>query len=209
MTDGHDICRMVLPARLALIKLNDDTELFDANRCYPHFQILAWKDIWIVGVFAGAGLVQVTADEPNDLTQQCVTDVYRNLQTATVRIRSGVDIASGVIVSETGLILTVAHGLKPGTDFATVVFPVANPAKRKWSSSISSSMWHCSRCSIDSLRDFAWRIVPVPEAVDCVIGELVIAGGLPARETDGMTTVVRLGEISGCRSVGGQILLSL
>ena len=56
-------------------------------------------------------------------------------------------------------------------------------------------MWHCSQMPIDSLRNFAWSIVPVPEAVDCVIGELVIAGGFPARETDGMTPVVRLGEI--------------
>ncbi len=160
-----------------------------------HFQILAWKYIWIVGVFAGAGLAQVTADEPNDLTPQCVTDVYRNLQTATVRIRSGVDIASGVIVSETGLILTVAHGLKPGTDFATVVFPGGKSCEAKIVIVDQQSDVALLEMPIDSLRNFAWRIVPVPEAVDCVIGELVIAGGLPARETDGMTTVVRLGEI--------------
>lgn len=47
-------------------------------------------------------------DEPKQSVQQRMTAICHNLQMATVRVRSGTDTSSGVIVSKSGLVLTVA-----------------------------------------------------------------------------------------------------
>lgn len=160
-----------------------------------HFRILAWKYVWIFSTFAIAGLAHITAYEENDPTQKHTTASFRNLQTATVRIRSGSDAASGIIVSKTGLVLTVAHGLKPDTNSATVVFPGGKSCEAKSIIIDREADVALLAMPIDSLENIDWSTVPVPEVVDCIVGELVVASGLPARETDGMKPAVRVGEI--------------
>ncbi|MBC7967399.1 MAG: hypothetical protein H7Z17_15905, partial [Fuerstia sp.] len=71
-----------------------------------------------VVVFATVVAQGVAFGESKNPVQERVTAICQNLQTATVRVRSGTDTCSGVIVSKSGLVLTVAHGLKPGSDTA-------------------------------------------------------------------------------------------
>jgi len=159
-----------------------------------HFPIRARKLVWIV-VFAATGLAHIPANEPNNPAQQRVALVYQNLQTATVRIRSGTDVASGVIVSKTGMVLTVAHGLKPDTETVTVLLPDGKSCEAKCVTIDRQADVALLEMQMDSLPDVNWSIVPVPDVIDAVVGEGVVASGFPAREPDGMTPVVRLGEV--------------
>ena len=159
-----------------------------------HFRIRAWKLVGIV-VFAATGLTHIPANEPNNPAQQCVASVYQNLQTATVRIRSGTDVASGVIVSKSGMILTVAHGLKPDSETVTVLLPGGKSCETKCVAIDRQADVALLAMPMDALVDVNWSIVPVPDVVDAVIGEIVVASGFPAREPDGLTPVVRLGEV--------------
>lgn len=170
-------------------RIDDDT----------HIQKNSWRSVskyvgrfvvFVVLVSQCSGL-----DEPKQSVQQRMTAICHNLQMATVRVRSGTDTSSGVIVSKSGLVLTVAHGLKPGSDTATVVFSNGKTS-------------NAERVLVDNQADVAlllmddassnevdWNTLVVSVIEDSVVGEVVVANGFPARELDGMGSVVRLGEI--------------
>ena len=103
--------------------------------------------------------------------------------------------SSGVIVSGSGLVLTVAHGLKPGSDTATVVFSNGKTSEAK--RVIVDEQADVALLAIDiaGLTDVAWSVVPVSGIEDSAAGEVVLASGFPAREPDGVGPVVRPGEI--------------
>lgn len=137
----------------------------------------------------------VAIDEPKNTVQQRVTTICQNLQTATVRVRSGTDKSSGVIVSKSGLVLTVAHGLKPGSNAATVVLSNGKTCEAQRVVVDEPADVALLLMNVASQTDAEWSIIPVPVVEDSVVGELVVAGGFPAREPDGMGAVLRLGEI--------------
>ena len=80
-----------------------------------HFLLKVWPCAWILicalSILAATEKVSVSADVEENAASSQIAEVCRKLQTATVRIRSGSDVSSGVIVSASGLVLTVAHGL--------------------------------------------------------------------------------------------------
>ena len=176
---------------------------------------VAWQRMWLclsfMVVFAAAVSACITADEQENTVQQRVRLMCRNLQSATVRIRSGSDVSSGVIVSRSGIVLTVAHGLKPDAA-VTAIFP-------------SGRAYEAQRIMVDELADVALlsikvesltesdrSFVPLSAGENSIVGEMVLASGFPAREPDGNRPVVRLGEIlavdasaitSSCALTGG------
>ncbi len=154
-----------------------------------------WRSLWNVMVFMAAGWQCAVADGPLDVVQRRVTSICQNLHTATVRIRSGSDVSSGVIVSETGLVLSVAHGLTPRSDTATVLFPGGKTCEAKRVVVNEQADFALLVMDVASLTDVDWSIVPVQTSGFSVLGEVVVASGFPAREPDGMLSVVRLGEI--------------
>ena len=149
----------------------------------------------MVVVFAAVVSQCGAADELKNPAQQRVTEICQNLEMATVRVRSGSDMSSGVIVSKSGLILTVAHGLKPGSDTATVVFANGTTCEAKRVVVDEQADVALLVMDVASLTDVEWSIVPLPVVDDSVVGEVVMAGGFPAREPDGKGPVIRLGEI--------------
>lgn len=134
------------------------------------------------------------SDEPTADIQKRSTQICQQLQSATVRIRSDSDVSSGVIVSANGLVLTVAHGLK--ADAATTVLYS------------STRVFEAKRIFVDGAADIALlsidlassnesdiRYIPLSTDARSAVGEIVMAAGCPARESDDMTAVIRLGEI--------------
>ncbi|MEJ7595511.1 MAG: trypsin-like peptidase domain-containing protein [Planctomycetaceae bacterium] len=158
-------------------------------------RLSVWECMLSVVVFAAVVSRCGAADELKNPVQQRVTEICQNLQTATVRVRSGTDMSSGVIVSKSGLILTVAHGLKPGSDTATVVF--ANGTTCEVKRVVVNEQVDVALLVMDvaSLNDVEWSVVPLPVVEVSMVGEVVMAGGFPAREPDGKGPVIRPGEI--------------
>ena len=142
-----------------------------------------------------AGWQCVGADDQLESAQRRVSTICQNLHTATVRVRSGSDVSSAVIVSESGLLLTVAHGLTRGSDTATVLFPGGKMCEAKRVVVNDQVDFALLAMDVASLADVDWSIVPVQSDGFSVLGEVVVASGFPAREPDGMVPVVRLGEI--------------
>ena len=164
-----------------------------------HIRTNRWRSVskcvCSVVVFAAMVSQCIAIDEPKNPVQQRLTAIYQNLQTATVRVRSGTDTSSGVIVSKSGLVLTVAHGLNPGSDTATVVFSNGKTCHAKRVVVDEQADVALLLIGVASLTEVDWSTLPVSVIEDSVVGEVVVASGFPAREPDGMEPVVRLGEI--------------
>ena len=164
-----------------------------------HIRKYEWQSVskYLCIVVVGATMVSpcVAIDEPKNSVQQRLTAICHNLQTATVRVRSGTDTSSGVIVSKSGLVLTVAHGLKPGSDTALVVFSNGKTCEAKRVVVDEQEDVALLSMEVESLTDGDWSVVRVPVVEDSVAGEVVLANGFPAREPEGMGAVVRIGEI--------------
>jgi len=148
----------------------------------------------IIVLFFSACPRPACGDEPTAEIQIRCTDICQQLQAVTVRIRSGSDVSSGVIVSADGLVLTVAHGLKP--DAATTVIVSGGQA------------FEAKRVFVDESADIAIlsfdlasprgsdiRFLSLSTDALTAAGEIAIAAGFPAKEPDGMTAVIRLGQI--------------
>ena len=143
--------------------------------------VLAWQNVAL-------------ANDPSTEIQQRIAAVCSNLQDSTVRIRCGSDVSSGVLVARSGLVLTVAHGLKPDVA-ATVIFPNGQVIEAKRVVVDDSSDVALLSFDVRLLPGVGWSTVPVSQGGPSEAGNIVLAGGLPARENDGNKTVVRLGEI--------------
>ena len=154
---------------------------------------LFFLSIIVVLFFAACEIVARGDEPPADIQKRC-TEICQQLQSMTVRVRSGTDVSSGVIVSADGLVLTVAHGLK--ADAATTVIVSSAQAFEAKRVFVDESA-DIALLSIDLASSNASDIRCLPLSTDArsAVGEIAMAAGFPARESDGMTTVIRLGEI--------------
>ena len=159
---------------------------------------VAWQRVWLclslIVAFAAALPACIAADEQEHAVQQRVRMICRYLQSATVRIRSGSDVSSGVMVSRSGLILTVAHGLMPDAQ-ATAIFPSGRSYKAQRIIVDESADVALLSIRVESLTEADRSFVPLSDGENGIVGEIVLAAGFPAREPDGKRPVVRLGEI--------------
>lgn len=138
----------------------------------------------------------VSAGYQNDSdVQQIVSARSRDLQNSTVRIRSGSDVSSGVLISKSGLILSVAHGLKSASKNVLVILPSGQTCE-------ASPVFVDERVDValltadmQSLKDVQWQPLSLSATGQADVGDVVIASGFPARERDGLNPVVRLGQI--------------
>lgn len=148
----------------------------------------------IAFLFVTACQTVARADEPSAEVQKRCIDICQQLQSATVRIRCGSDVSSGVLISADGLVLTVAHGLKP--DAATIVNVPGSQAFEAKQVFVDQPA-DIAILSIDvaASRESDIRCISFSTEARCDIGEIALAAGFPAREMDGMTVVIRLGEI--------------
>ena len=175
--------------------LNFGPELNDAMNLLPKdVQRRTICFLRITFLFVTACQIVARADESSAEIQKRCIDICRQLQSATVRIRCGSDVSSGIIISADGLVPTVAHGLK--ADAATTVIVPGSPefeAKRVFCDESAD----IALLSIDlaSSHESDFRCIPLSTDALSAAGEIAVAAGFPAREPDGMTAVIRLGEI--------------
>ncbi len=152
--------------------------------------------VWLLIVcLAATCLNDANADEENSAVQKQISAVCQNLQAATVRLRSGSDVSSGVVVSKKGLILTVAHGLKSSSDKVLVLLPGGSSCEAKPLVVDEAADVALLEMDAASLPIAEWDTVPISAVAQASVGDVVLAAGFPARELDALTAVVRLGQI--------------
>ncbi len=175
--------------------LNIAPELNDAMNLLPKdVQRRTICFLSITFLFVTACQMVARTDEPSAVIQKRCIDICRQLQSATVRIRCGSDVSSGVIISADGLVLTVAHGLKADAA-TTVIVPGAKEFEAKRVFYDESADIALLSIDLASAHESDFLCIPLSTVALSAAGELALAAGFPARESDGMTTVIRLGEI--------------
>jgi serine protease Do len=120
--------------------------------------------------------------------------ICQSLQNATVRIVSNNDRSSGVIVSETGHILTVAHGLHGDSTKVVVVFSDGSKAAAEIILRDKTQDVAVLKLTDEAARP---KLIPIPIAQTTSLKKeaMVMAAGCPGREPDGLRPVIRLGEL--------------
>ncbi len=168
------------------------------------YQVLVLRTVLLTGFLAGlfAGSTPAIATPEGSVAEAAestaMAAMAERLQKATVRIVTQDDRCSGVIVTEDGVILTVAHGL-----------PVS--ASPDAESLINVYLWngrkHASQLLFrDDRQDIAvlkltaadsdkWHSLPVRQGAVPDVGSCVLACGYPGRETHGQPPVLRVGQV--------------
>jgi len=151
--------------------------------------VLCWSLVAAASVVSDESSALLSQGSPGSLSEVCVP-----LRAATVRLLCGTDVSSGVIVTGEGHILSVSHGLPKDLRTATVVFfdgvtadadillrdPDTDVAVLKLKS---------------VLPDRELRPVATGPFRQAVKGLNVIAAGYPGREKNGLSPVMRQGEL--------------
>ncbi len=155
----------------------------------PLFRILALLGLLLA--YPAFGKAQHEKEIP---TQTATATVCQNLQIATVRILSNNDRSSGVIVSEAGHILTVAHGLHGDSTKALIVFHDGSKVTAE------IILRHKTLdVAVLKLLDEAARPklhpISIAQTTSLQKEATVLAAGCPGREPDGSRSVIRIGKL--------------
>lgn len=155
--------------------------------------------------------------------QKVLNDAFRTAVNITVKIRCGSNESSGVMITEDGLILTVAHGIQipqsntehsEGTTEQHPTIRVTLPDRTVLQAQLVVSDSNADIALLQSERTEGTRISEAAEISSGTgprIDDVVLAGGFPGRETTG-STVVRIGSVtdadeeqfrSGCMLTSG------
>jgi serine protease Do len=158
------------------------------------------KTLLLIRTLAVLGLVFAfpafgKAQDAKKLSAQTATKtICEGLHNATVRILSNNDRSSGVIVSETGHILTVAHGLHGDSIKAVIVFHDGSKAAADIILRDKTLDVAVLKLLDESARP---KLFPISIAQTKSLQKeaLVLAAGYPGREPDGLRPVIRLGQL--------------
>ncbi len=120
------------------------------------------------------------------------SSVCRSLHNAAVRIISGTDRSSGVIVTQLGHVLTVAHGLHGDSGRVTIIFH--DGATTEAAILLRDAVTDVAVLQIDA-SDGILSPIPVSLNDPHTRNAIAFAAGYPGRESNGMSPVLRLGEI--------------
>jgi serine protease Do len=152
------------------------------------------------------------AQGANQLPAESVTaEICQSLQNATVRILSNNDRSSGVIVSEAGHILTVAHGIHGDSTKVSIVFHDGSKAAAEVILRDKTVDVAVLKLLADVTRPKLFPI-PIAPTISLQKAAMVLAAGYPGREPDGLRPVIRLGQLlavepttlrSSCRLTAG------
>lgn len=152
--------------------------------------------LWIVLIAVCCGPSSCRSDDTHTICE--------NLAASTVRILSGNDRCSGVMVTESGVILTVAHGLASDSKHVTVVFFDGSQSAAVVSSRDSDldlAVLQLASTEARGRQARIWSYLPVSGSFPVLRnGDPVFASGYPGREANGMSPVVRSGTILALQS---------
>ncbi len=141
-------------------------------------------------LFSSSGAV---ADEQDPLAA-----IGSTLTAATVRIVSGNDTSSGVIVTRDGHVLTVSHGLHSESGKATVVFSDGKSAEALILLQDKMADVAVLKLAVAETPSTTSPIAMLPRSSPAFqIGQCVFAAGYPGREPNGQVPVVRVGVLLG------------
>ncbi len=159
------------------------------SRPLPLIRILA-----VFGLLLTCPAFVEAQDVAESAAQTATTTICQSLQNATVRIVSNNDRSSGVIISETGHILTVAHGLHGDSTKAVVVFHDGSKATAEVILRDKTLDVAVLKLTDETARP---KLIPISIAPPEPLHKraLVVAAGYPGREPDGLRPVIRLGEL--------------
>ena len=128
-----------------------------------------------------------------DMLRDSEVFICRRLQAATVRIISGEDRSSGVMISAQGHVLTVAHGLHGDTETVTIVFQDGTATEA--AILLKDSEADVAVLKFDPGENSVLTSIPVSADAGQAKNAIVFAAGYPGRERNGLSPVVRLGEL--------------
>ena len=158
------------------------------------------KSLLLIRILAVLGMVFASpafgkAQGAKELPAESVTArICQTLQHATVRIVSNNDRSSGVIVSEAGHILTVAHGLHGDSTKAVIVFHDGSKAAAEIILRDKTLDVAVLKFSDEVAHQ---KLMPISIAPPGPLHKkaMVLAAGYPGREPEGLSPVIRLGEL--------------
>lgn len=121
-------------------------------------------------------------------------EICQRLQNATVRIVSNNDRSSGIVVSEAGHILTVAHGLHGDSTKAVIIFPDGSKAAAEIILRNKALDVAALKLTGDAAPP---KLTPISIAQMTSLQKeaMVMAAGYPGREPEGLRPVIRIGQI--------------
>ena len=156
--------------------------------------LLLIRIVTLLGLLLYGSEFGVAQDEKELPAESVMGRICQSLQNATVRILSQNDRSSGVIVSEAGHVLTVAHGLHGDSTKAVIVFHDGSKATAEIILRDKNLDVAVLRFTDDAERP---RLIPIPIALTNSLQKeaMVLAAGYPGREPDGLSPVVRLGKL--------------
>ncbi|MBL8812224.1 MAG: trypsin-like peptidase domain-containing protein [Planctomycetaceae bacterium] len=123
-----------------------------------------------------------------------LTEARRRIAEVTVRILSGADVCSGVIVSPSGHILTVAHGVHPEAGPVRVVSGTGDPHEATvliHDQTADVALLQCSKAEGDRPLEY----LPMELKQPLQSNQLVLACGYPARDRSLREGILRTGSI--------------
>ncbi|MBL8815794.1 MAG: trypsin-like peptidase domain-containing protein [Planctomyces sp.] len=149
----------------------------------------------------GKSILQRTDDDHKEVAQIHLRDSAERLLKATVFIRSAGDSASGVLISDSGLILTTAHSLPTEAASKSLNVVVMLHDRRSMKATVLVTDLSKDLALLRLHRPTPALPAPLPiadvKAVsrDQLDSATVLAAGFPGREHGASSAVVRLGKI--------------
>ena len=205
LPNGHHLKRHSASCPVIALDVLAKTRRLAPFRSRWNTKITAIGVLPLIRILALLGLLLVCpafgkAQYEKDLPAQTATaTICQSLQIATVRILSNNDRSSGVVVSEAGYILTVAHGLHGDSTKASIVFHDGSTATAEVILRDKTLDVAVLKLLDETARP---KLNPIPIAPPGPLHKraLVVAAGYPGREPNGLRPVIRLGELLAIES---------
>ena len=138
-------------------------------------------------------------------------NTVRQLQRSTVRILSGDDRASGVLIGTDGLILTVSHAVHEAANgSATRVSVIRYSGKPAVAELVArDEAADLALLQLTESQDFIPESIPLQQLRSPTIGETVLSCGYPGRESGDNSGPVRIGRIMAVNDLSARSTCTL
>jgi serine protease Do len=200
LPNGHHLKRHSASCPVIALRFLAKTGRLVPFRFRWQTKLTAFWSLLVIRILAVLGLViafpafSQAQDEKESPAQTATEKICQSLQNATVRILSNNDRSSGVIVSEAGHILSVAHGLHGDSTKVVVVFSDGSKAAAEIILRDKVLDVAVLKLLVEVARP---KLIPISIAPSGLPQKeaMVLAAGYPGREPDGSRSVIRLGKL--------------
>ncbi|MEQ9407264.1 MAG: trypsin-like peptidase domain-containing protein [Fuerstiella sp.] len=160
----------------------------NAQICRPWLAaaLVSWAGLWLSAPCPAESPVRPLTEVVSDAAQTCV------------RVVSAGDRSSGVLITESGHVLTVAHGIERQAARVTVITSTGTRLTAQVlfrDAAADVALLKLNKAEPPSSRGMAIASVAAAEAAAAVKDSVVLSFGYPAREPDGAGPVCRIGVV--------------